>query len=392
VLISQLRDTLNQGWQLPNNTPALLSAMTVEHPLQPFSPQYVAKNRDSTLYTYAQEWFDESDLIPTSGLGKVIADEQDYTLTLSSLARFLKAPVKSFCNHTLKFGFDTDSITSEDNEPFAFNPLERYGLRNELLKIMQSQKPDETGTFFDLQREALARKGKLPLGGFAQAAYSDLADPVNQVWQYYQTLLELWPTEIDSRAVDLHFSFANNITVQLSGDLGNLRQSCDGQQCSIFHLIAQTLINGKQINYHNLLLFWVQHLAGCAIGLNLQTRIIGSDTVLEISPITQTEATVQLQLLIEAWHQGMQAPLPVASKTAFAWLGASPEKAMETAQAKYEGDDWNDGEVDQDAYLGRFFPSFASLMPEAAQAGFVEWSNTLYLSTFTQIKQQEVPT
>jgi len=80
--------------------------------------------------------------------------------------------------------------------------------------------------------------------------------------------------------------------------------------------------------------------------------------------------------------------LPVACKTAFAWLGAVAEKAMDTAQAQYEGDDWNSGEVDNDAYLGRFFPSFASLTSEAIQGGFVEWANTLYLSAFKQIKQQ----
>ena len=110
-----------------------------------------------------------------------------------------------------------------------------------------------------------------------------------------------------------------------------------------------------------------------------------------LDSIAQAEAIAQLKTLIEAWHQGMQAPLPVACKTAFAWLGAvpdiAPDKAMEMAQAQYEGDDWNSGEVDNDAYLGRFFPSFASLTPEAAE-GFVEWTNTLYLPAFIQIKQQ----
>jgi exodeoxyribonuclease V gamma subunit len=157
----------------------------------------------------------------------------------------------------------------------------------------------------------------------------------------------------------------------------------------MIHLTAQELTTkDKKIKYHNLLLCWIQHLAGCAIGMDLQTRVIGSDTVLEIAPIAQTEAQEQLKALVEAWHQGMHAPLPVACKTAFAWLGA-PNNAMDTAQAKYEGDGWNDGEVDYDAYLERFFPSFASLTPEAAQEGFVEWTNTLYLSAFTQIKQQQ---
>jgi len=157
----------------------------------------------------------------------------------------------------------------------------------------------------------------------------------------------------------------------------------------MIHLTAQALLtNTKKIKYHNLLLYWVQHLAGCAVGLNLQTLVIGSDTVIGLDPIVQAEAYEQLKALVAAWHLGMQTPLPIACKTAFAWLGATPNNAIETAQAQYEGDDWNSGEVDYDAYLGRFFPSFASLTPETAEEGFVEWANTLYLSAFNQIKQQ----
>ncbi|MDI1292773.1 MAG: exodeoxyribonuclease V subunit gamma [Methylobacter sp.] len=389
VLISQLRDTLTQGWQLPDNSPALLQAITVEHPLQPFSLHYLAKNRDFRLFTYAREWFEESDVIRLTDPVMISADEKSYTLTLKSLARFLKAPVKSFCNHSLKFGFDQETVTSEDNEPFGFNALESYGLRNDLLDALQSEKPDDTGTFFEQQRSAMARKGKLPLGGFAHGVYADIADPVNQVWQQYQELFALWPAEIDARVVDLSFSFAGSITVQLTGDLSNLRQGNDHQHNGMIHLTAQALLtNAKKIKYPNLLLYWVLHLAGCAIGMDLQTRVIGSDTVIEIAPIVQAEAIAQLKTLVEAWHLGMQAPLPVACKTAFAWLSAAPDKAMETAQAQYEGDDWNSGEVDYDAYLGRFFPRFSSLIAEAAEPDFVTWTHTIYRPAFNQIKQQ----
>ncbi|MDD1623634.1 MAG: exodeoxyribonuclease V subunit gamma, partial [Methylococcaceae bacterium] len=210
----------------------------------------------------------------------------------------------------------------------------------------------------------------------------------NQVWQQYQALLASWPNETDARVIDLSFSLPDNITIQLTGDLSNLRQSSDLQHKGMIYLTAQALITDKKIKYPNLLLYWVQHLAGCAAGMNLQTLVIGSDIVIGLESIAQAEAIDQLKTLVSAWHQGMQAPLPVACKTAFAWLGAVAEKAMDTAQAQYEGDDWNSGEVDNDAYLGRFFPSFASLTSEAIQGGFVEWANTFYLSAFKQIKQQ----
>ncbi len=398
VLISQLRDTLDQNWQilgskppLKENPSLLLKAMTVEHPLQPFSPQYSAKTRDPRLFTYAREWFEKPAIVHSSSKTTVSSDEKTYTLSLESLTRFLKAPVKNFCNHTLKFGFDTDDVTSEDNEPFTFDHLESYGLRNDLLKVLQSENPVDTESFFGEQCLAMTRKGKLPLGGFAHAAFAELADPVKQVWQHYQALRVLWPTEINSRVIDLSFSLADNVTIQLIGDLSNLRQSTDPQQNCMLHLTAQALTKDKKIKYPNLLLYWVQHLAACAIGLDLQTRVVGSDTVIEIAPIAQAEAKAQLKILVESWHHGMQYPLPVACRTAFAWIGAAPDKAMDAAQTKYEGDEWNRGEVDYDAYLSRFFPSFDSLTPETAAEGFVEWANTLYLSAFTQIKLPGAP-
>jgi len=389
VLIGQLRDTLEQGWQLADNAPTLLSEITVAHPLQPFSRQYVVKNRDRRLFTYAREWFEESRLI-NDPLAISPPTEKTLTLSLESLARFLKAPVKTFCNHTLKFGFDDETSTSEDNEPFAFNRLESYVLSNELLTNLKSQQPTDTATFFAEQRKTLAGKGKLPLSGFAHAAFAEIASPVNKAWQQYQAQLNNWPDEIPPRAINLSFTLANGVTVQLTGDLNNLRQHNDNQRVGMLQLTAQRLLNKDNIKYPNLLLNWVQHLAGCADGLPLQTLAIAADTVISIAPIEPDVALAQLASLIQAWHLGTQEPLPIACKTAFAWLAAAPEKALDTAQAQYQGDDWNNGEVDYDAYLARFFPTFASLQPDNQQHGFLKWADTLYRSAFAHITQQDM--
>lgn len=389
VLISQLRDTLALGWQLEDNKRSLLKTLTVEHPLQPFSPEYVAKNRDSRLFTYAHEWFEPAESVSLPSPTTMIAYEKAFTLSLESLGRFLKAPVKTFCNNTLKFGFDDETITSEDNEPFGFNNLESYVLRKNLLDALQSETPDNTDTFLEQQRTTMARQGKLPLGGFAHAAYADIADPVNQAWHRYQTLLTLWPNEIDARIIDLNFSLPDGITVQLTGELINLRQNCDGLSNGLIHLTAQALLTSTgKIKYPNLLSYWVQHLAGCAAGMNLHTVVMGSDSVIEIALIEQTEAFEQLKTLVETWYMGMQAPLPVACKTAFAWLGASPDKALDAARSAYQGDDWTKGEVAYDAYLARFFPTFASLNQATIQGDFESWTETLYRAAFTQINQQ----
>jgi exodeoxyribonuclease V gamma subunit len=236
----------------------------------------------------------------------------------------------------------------------------------------------------------MARKGQLPLGGFAPAAYAGIAEPVNQVWQRYQSLLHLWPTEIDARVIDLSFALSDGITVQLTGELSHFRQDCDGLTIGLIQVTAQALLTkADRINCPNLFLQWIQHLAGCAVGMNIKTLVMGSDSVIEMASVTQAEALEQLKTVLDAWYRGMQAPLPVACKTAFAWLDAGSDKALHAAQSRYEGDDWTKGEVDYDVYLARFFPTFSSLKQAAEQGNFEQWALTLYQPVLAQISLQK---
>jgi exodeoxyribonuclease V gamma subunit len=384
VLVSQLRDVLAQGWKLTEKDRPLLEVLTVEHPLQPFSLEYVAKNRDPRLFTYAQEWYEQTQDKLTLTSNKV-ADEKTFTLNLESLARFMKAPVRAFCLHTLKFGFDEETVTSEDNEPFGFNNLESYLLANELLSTLQSEKPADPERFFETQRRTMTQKGRLPYSGFARPAFNTLAEPVKQTWRQYQSVLPDWLVEMAPQSVEFHFELDCGITITLQGDLDHLRQSSKGSSVSMIHLTAQKLMKSDQINYANLLQYWVQHLAACASGMAVQSIVAGADTVLDIAPLPQADALELLKTLAEAWHQGMQAPLPVACRTAFAWLGAPQGSAIAAAQERYEGNDWKLGEVDFDPYLARFFPSFNSLNPH-----FETWAVLLYQPVFQQIGQQGV--
>ena len=387
VLISQLRDTMALGWQLGDNKASLLQSLTVEHPLQPFSVKYLAKERAPHLFTYAREWFAPSDAVNLSVPLTVSGYEKAFTLSLESLGRFLKTPVKAFCHTTLKFGFDLETITSEDNEPFAFNALENYGLGAALLEALQNEVPDNTSDFLEQQQMTMARRGLLPLGGFAAATYARIAEPVQHTWQQYQVLLQLWSVKMEAQLIDLNVVLDSGITVQLTGELINLRQTKEGSSTALIQVISQALLTQKgEIKHPNLLLQWVQHLAACAAGMNIQTLVMASDCVIEIQPLLQKEAIEQLEALVEGWYLGLQAPLPVACKTAFAWLSVTPDKAEEAARFQYEGDDWTRGELAYDAYLARFFPSFAHLM---AQGDFEAWAQTLYQSALNHIKRQE---
>jgi exodeoxyribonuclease V gamma subunit len=414
VLIAQLRDFLQQSWCLSGNE-KLLDALTVAHPLQPFSLEYVSNNRDRRLFTYAREWFETTSVEYPSAELTPQTEEKTYSLNLQTLARFLKAPVKAYCQHTLKFSFDSDDVTSEDNEPFDFDPLQAHIHSHELLDGLRNQLPVDVETFLQQQMAALSGQGKLPLASFAQTVFAGIAMPSTRAWRNYETLLTQWPVESAARPIALVFKVAEDISVQLSAGLSHLRlaNNMDAaglldtvypqlvarqttkdvdetapsgvKQAGLITLSAQTLFKKDAIQHSKLLLPWLEHLAACADGLLITSYIVGADGIVEIEPLPQAEALIHLQSLVEAWYLGLQAPLPLACRSAFAWLNAKEEKALEAAQVQYEGDDWNNGEVDYDAYLARFFPNFASLY-QTGQTDFVSWVDKLYRPIYLNLK------
>ena len=78
----------------------------------------------------------------------------------------------------------------------------------------------------------------------------------------------------------------------------------------------------------------------------------------------------------------MNAPLPVAAKTAFAWLAQDdPDKALAAATRAYEGDGRTSfGERSESVALARQFRDFAAL---SADETFEGWCETLYRPLFS---------
>jgi exodeoxyribonuclease V gamma subunit len=382
VLVGQLRDVVAQGWALGDGRP-LLEAITACHPLQPFSRKYVTKTQEPgpELFTYAKEWFPETPMAESDESASVPAEEKTLTFTPEFLAGFLKEPVKTFCSYTLKFGFDDETVTSKDHEPFHFDALQAYTYSNRLLDTVKNTNPDDVEAFLSSQQTVMTQKGQLPLGGFAKAFYTTLTDPVKKAWDNYQTLLLDWPTVLEeTHVLDLEAFMltGKGASVKLTGELGPLRRHRDHERLALIHLTVQSLMAEKKIKYHNLLKFWIQHLAACAEGLNIETIVTAADDVLKIEPLSQREAEDHMQILCFGVYQGTLSPLPVACKTAFAWLDAQPDNKIKKARDCYEGSDWKDGEVTYNPHLARFFPTFEELQQADSDIGFEYWTEKLY--------------
>jgi len=165
VLVGQLRDHLKAGWRLEgdedNDGEALLDALTIEHRLQPFSPDYFPpRPEEATLYTYAHEWGKPAQVRPAAEANaEVLAPpERDEPLSIRELGEFLREPVRSFFRQRLRVAFESEDAASENHEPFEVDALQAWQLQGELIRaqLLAMERGED-----DLEPAALARLEEL---------------------------------------------------------------------------------------------------------------------------------------------------------------------------------------------------------------------------------------
>ncbi|CRL48983.1 MULTISPECIES: exodeoxyribonuclease V subunit gamma [Pseudomonas] len=370
VLIGQLRDHLASGWRLQDEDKDLLEAMTQEHPLQPFSARYF--HEGDALFSYANEWQVLHQITHQVAEGEVLeAYVQEEPLSLGQLQDFLRNPVRHFFSQRLKVFFEAAEVPLADEEPFVLDALQRYNLSDSLLAAAMGR-IDHADQALDDQAKRLQNSGLLPMAGFGECLQRELIEPLPDLLQRYQQLLALWPTPLTS-ALPVNLELEG---LRLEGWLSGLHQRADGGLLSVT-TIPNSIGSIKNRKWHRLTRPWVNHLVACASGIPMTTALVASDDSLLLEPLEKGVALKTLGHLLEAWQAGMRQPLPVAVKTAFAWLGQTdPLKAEAAARKAYEGDgQTTDGERRESPALTRQFADYDALL---ADETFPDWCNALY--------------
>jgi len=385
VLIGQLRDHLASGWKLAHafepeddkkRDPGqqLLHKLTLEHPLQPFSAKYFQESLE--FFSFAREWQVLHEAAVQTGEIKALEKhEQEEPLSLMQLQDFLRNPVKHFFSQRLKIFFEVAEAPLADEEPFVLDALERYGLSDSLLQAALID-PENTHDSLKAQAVRLQASGLLPMAGFGTLLQDELIEPLPDLVQRYHDLLFKWPERLHS-ALPVTYSHQG---VELDGWLDGLYQNAQGQLLAVT-AIPNAIGGKKSRKWHRLTKPWVNHLVACACDLPLTTALVASDETLLLPPLDKASATGTLNDLLLAWQHGMQRPLPVAVKTAFAWLGQPDEEKAEAAARKtYDGDGQNiAGEHAESTALARQFPDFDALLDSEE---FVGWCESLYKPIF----------
>jgi exodeoxyribonuclease V gamma subunit len=153
--------------------------------------------------------------------------------------------------------------------------------------------------------------------------------------------------------------------------LTGLRGNADGSAMACLSITPSSLMRDKEIAADRLAGAWITHLLAHASGAPVTSVVVGTDITVAFDPLPHGRAEVLLAGLLDGWREGMTRPLPVATKTAFAFIvQETDEQALDAARRCYDGDgDFTRGEVQGDPYLLRAYPDFDRLL----DAGFRDW-------------------
>jgi len=406
VLVSQLRDHIAAGWTLhrQDDPKALLQALTVEHPLQAFSPQYFGTTPDnSALFTYAREWECQPSawVAPPSRSSPLPPAVLDQAISLKQLGEFLKHPVKTFYRERLHITLDHEGVTSDDHETFALDALQAWSLQNELIQARHDAwlRGEDDQQAMQRQLARITRRGDLPMGNLAQIAQDALTEPLDAMFELYQAARAQYPVLLED-VVFNHEWIVDGQCVQVQGVLTQRMAShtdltaapedgATGPESPAWHRIelsSSHLLKDNHYRLDALLPAWVMHLAAHVSGSRITTEVIGKNGKVTLRALDPAWARLQFDALIDHYLRGLSYPLPLATKTGFAWLGrdgsrlegplaSAPLKAVKAAQEQYDPGYNTEGESQQSPYLFRTYPSFAALWSEGE---FSQLCDTLY--------------
>ncbi len=397
VLVAQLLDYLNTGW-----TP---QRVAIKQPLQAYSEAYFLQG--SAFETFDDEWArlhgaGGSAQLKGSLAGSTSGTSETYgaataaasapataapptALTVDDLRQLLRQPVEVFFRARLRIRFEEVEEAQQELEPFSLNGLEKYQVGQTLLNA-----PDSAVALTQLKLS-----GQLPLAAFGERQTATLARELDVVLERRTAWRDTFPFESPALSIDLQLG-----GMPITGTLNGLWSAVDPASIQstappvpllqIDQRLGAVLEGGKSdrcARGHIVARLWANHVVACASGLSLTSVQLGLDGQVVLEPLTQDAAMAILQTLVESYQQAWLRPLPVACKTAWAWLQAEarnqrlaqeqadkPEKQKdphEVAEAAFEDGFLGEGERASSPYLARAFEGYEDLedaLPHWAQA------------------------
>lgn len=378
VLVSQLRDEIDLLWGQ-----GTAERLSTSHPLQPFGRAYFEEG--GPLQTYAQEWraaqrgqqrdlAEQAPPLSPSNLKLppfTAANGQAPVITLAQLARFLRKPVGAFFRERLQVHLEDEHSALRDEELFGLAGLDHYQLLDHELRHLPAEL-DFQALPAHVQQvvKRLRQAGALPLAAVGTLEAQKLSARLQAMLAAALREREAYPDAAERVLVEL-----GGEQVALQDALGDVAMG-EGGQLSL-HLRASELASFKNKKPHahpeKLIDIWLWTLAAAAMGRPLDCVVVGRNAVLRAKPQDAAQARAHLQVLLEAWAEGMCWPLPLPPGVALRWL--KPTENLNALADAYEGSAFKVGAIMEDPALQRTYPSLHDLM---AGGEFAHWAPRVY--------------
>lgn len=345
VLISELRDYLQQGFYLENDhqlTDQLASVLAIEQQgenllkhltfEQNMSAYHSANFQQGSSQSYAEQWLSVAQLNQSkpsaqSFLQPLVAADLE-TLTLAELCRFFKQPVRYFFQQRLQVNFRGEEELVRDEEPFSLSGLDNYIVRDRLLdRSLRAQNPEQYAQF-------LKAVGLLPLGvaGDKQAAKN-----LHDATELAEKIAPLIQGEMHRLSFDIPLD-----TLSLQGWIEPLFER---------GVVKYSAGNSSGKHYIST---WVEHLAACAAGCSHATYFRAINEQFHFRAVAEGVAKTYLNELVSIYRNGLMLPMP--------WL---PDQGWQLFKAEDESKilqkiDKNYNQF-SDPYLQRVYPRWSDI-------------------------------
>ncbi|MFA0440704.1 exodeoxyribonuclease V subunit gamma [Vibrio sp. 10N.286.49.C2] len=381
VLVSELMEYCQQNYRLPDDGDMnvddsgqrLNQRLTQEYPMVPFSPSHFDANSDKQ--SYAAEWLptarqsSQEQTVQSAATHFVLppidrALGEVVELDLTELQRFWRLPVQYLFNRRLQVSFDQQHFMVEEDEPFALNGLESFGLRNELLSTLVKnggQLSESAMSDFQQQQKA---QGFLPVRHFGDL---ELAGNMMQTQELAQAVAALTTSAVDDCEVNQRV------------DLGHYRIRLQGWITGQYSSGLVRYRSGR-LRANDYLSAWIDHLLLAVTGSTKATHMLAYDkkegVVHRVLPALDAEfAAGHLKDLLSLFVEGLDQPLAYFPETAMAGIEANfsrgawkpdDEKMLSKMEAKFIGGYMMIGEGGN-PYISRVWPQWDDNMAQESK-------------------------
>jgi exodeoxyribonuclease V gamma subunit len=227
-----------------------------------------------------------------------------------------------------------------------------------------------------VQLQQMHAQGLLALSGFGQLQQEHMLELRGKVLSHLSPWLATPSQDLPAQVFHLK---AHNIDVALrwGGDAHTWRLRADGSALQLNLRPGKVLNTSGHARLDTLAGLWLGHLCANAAGVATTSLQSGEDGLVGFLPLPAEEAKTRIEDLVAVYLMAWQHPLPLACKTACAWLMAMhfpgskttseqdiQAKAFTAARQAFEGGYYRTGERDASTLLQRAFAEFEDLWPE----------------------------